>query len=66
MGAGVNALATSTSTKASDWSTIPRAWPGRGSPKTMMPPAMPVTLAAVPVTAMTGIASPSWRPRAEA
>ena len=40
--------------------------PGSGSPNTMNPPTMPATLAAVPVTAITGTASPSCRPLAEA
>ena len=39
---------------------------GIGSPKTMMPPRMQDTLAAVEVAAMTGTASPSCRPRAQA
>ena len=41
-------------------------WPASGSPNTMNPPTMPATLAAVPVTAITGTASPSCRPLAEA
>ena len=45
---------------------MPSASPGSGSPKTMMPPAMQETFAAVPVIAMTGTASPSCRPRADA
>ena len=45
---------------------MPSASPGSGSPKTMMPPAMPATFAAVPVIAMTGTASPSCSARAEA
>ena len=36
------------------------------APKTMIPPAMQLMLAAVPVIAMTGTASPSCRPRADA
>ena len=52
--------------KATAWTTMPSASPGSGSPKTMMPPAMHEMFAAVPVMAMTGTASPSWRPRAEA
>ena len=45
---------------------MPIALPAIGSPKTMIPPAMPAMFAAVPVTAITGTASPSCRPRAEA
>ena len=45
---------------------MPTASLGIGSPKTTMPPRMQETLAAVEVAAMTGTASPSWRPRAEA
>ena len=48
------------------WTTMPSAVPGIGSPKTMMPPAMPAMFAAVPVMAMTSTASPSCRLRAEA
>ena len=66
MGAGVSADATQTITKATAWSDDASALPGIGSPKTMIPPAMQEMLAAVPVTAMTGTASPSCRPRAEA
>src|ERR671922_219575 len=40
--------------------------PASASPKTRMPPRMHVTFAAVDVHAMTGTASPSWKPRAEA
>src|SRR3954451_20692542 len=65
-GAGVSAEATTTSTKAMPWMAIPSAVPGIGSPKTMMPPAMPAMFAAVPVMAMTSTASPSCRLRAEA
>src|ERR1700686_481673 len=65
-GAGMSAEAATTSTKASDWQTTPRALPAMGSPNTTMPPAMPAMLAVAPVTAMTGTASPSCRPRAEA
>ena len=39
---------------------------GSGSPNTMIPPTIPATLAAVPVIAITGTASPSCRPLAEA
>ena len=45
---------------------MPSASQGIGSPKTTMPPAMQETLAAVEVAAMTGTASPSCSPRAEA
>jgi len=55
-----------TSTKATAWTTTPSAVPGIGSPKTMIPPAMPAMFAAVPVIAMTSTASPSCRLRAEA
>ena len=48
------------------WTAMPSVSLGIGSPKTMMPPRMQETLAAVEVAAMTGTASPSWRPRAEA
>ena len=58
-GAGVSAEATMTITKAIASMTMPRASPGMGSPKTMMPPAMQEMFAAVPVIAMTGTASPS-------
>src|SRR2546421_702230 len=44
---------------------MPRASPGSGSPKTMMPPAMQEMFAAVPVMPMTRTASPSCRPRAD-
>ena len=65
-GAGIIAEATITSTKASACSVTPSGLPAIGSPNTMMPPAMPAMFAAVPVTAITGTASPSCRPRAEA
>ena len=45
---------------------MPSVSPGIGSPNTAMPPRMQETLAAVEVAAMTGTASPSCRPRAEA
>src|SRR5829696_4404392 len=66
IGAGVRAAATMTSRKASDWSTIPNASFGIGSPNTMMPPAMQETLAPALVIVITGTASPVWSPRAEA
>ena len=40
--------------------------PASASPKTTIPPVITVMLAAVEVQAMTGTASPSWKPRAEA
>ena len=46
--------------------TTPTGPAAIGSPKTMMPPAMPAMFAAVPVTAITGTASPSCSARAEA
>ena len=52
--------------KATASMAMPTASPGSGSPKTMMPPAMQEMFAAVPVIAMTGTASPSCRPRADA
>jgi hypothetical protein len=55
-----------TSTKASAWSTMPNASLARGSPKTMIPPAIVAMFAAVPVIAMTATASPSCRERADA
>src|SRR5262249_9383667 len=65
-GAGVSHAATHTSTNARSCTIRPKAFPASGSPKTRMPPAMPVTVAAVAVTVITGTASPSCRPRAEA
>src|SRR4028119_2473611 len=53
-------------TKAGAWMAMPGALEGIGSPKTMMPPAMQLMFAAVPVMAMTGTASPSCSERAEA
>src|SRR5215218_4835197 len=44
-GAGVRAAATMTSRKANDWSAMPSASLGIGSPNTTMPPAMQETLA---------------------
>jgi hypothetical protein len=55
-----------TSTKAKAWTTMPSTVPGIGSPKTMIPPAMQAMFAAVPVIAMTSIASPSCRLLADA
>ena len=54
-----------TSAKAASW-TASRMPPASASPKTRMPPMMQVRFAAVEVQAMTGTASPSWKPRAEA
>ncbi len=55
-----------TSTKAVACRTMPKASLGIGSPKTMIPPAIVAMFAAVPVIAMTGIASPSCSERADA
>src|SRR5215208_721165 len=65
-GGGVTRAATMTIVNASPWSTMPRVSVGIGSPKTTIPPRMQETLAAVDVAAMTGTASPSCMPRAEA
>jgi len=65
-GAGISSAATQTMPNARICNAIPIALPGIGSLKTMNPPAMQATFAADPVTAMTGTASPSWSPRAEA
>src|SRR4051812_4997823 len=65
-GAGVSVAATMTSRKANDWSAMPRASLGIGSPNTMMPPAMQETLAPALVIVITGTASPVCSPRAEA
>ena len=65
-GGGVTSAAATTRMKAKTWTLMPTALPGIGSPKTMMPPRMQETLAAVEVAAMTGTASPSCRPRAQA
>ena len=58
-GAGISAHATITSTNASDCTTTPTGLAAMGSPNTTIPPAMPAMFAAVPVTAITGTASPS-------
>ena len=65
-GGGTISAAAMTRAKAKNWRAMPSVSPGIGSPNTTMPPMMVDTLAAVEVEAMTGTASPSCRPRAEA